>query len=93
MDKEKLVNTLMKNGFTIQDGKTRITAEKDGYRLTILLSADGEMVSAIEEKSDTSACVKLVASAKHGVSLTCAINDSEIIFTRKDAISETELRY
>ena len=52
MDKEKLVNTLMKKGFTIQDGKTRITAEQDGYRLTILLSADGEMVSAIEEKSD-----------------------------------------
>ena len=90
MDKKTIEEALNAKDFEIEGSDTRLMAEKDGYCVTVLFDIHGVMTAVLEEITDTSSIIKLIAKPEKGINLSVKIDD-KVRFIRTDGISETVL--
>lgn len=89
MTRDWIKDVLERKGFRVDDGDSRMAAEKDGFRLTLMFDGEGDLVSVIEEAVDTSAFIRLSRDEGRGITLSVGIEGDGISFTRSDRISKT----
>ena len=91
LGKDQIAAVLAAEDFAVDNSVLRLTADKDGCRVTVMYTKPDIIDAVAEEIADSPTIIKLVKSDKYGISIEAQERDGKLVFQRKDRISTAEL--